>query len=441
MPDQPKTDPENPIPAQGEELKGNSPQDIADTNSALDELLKQVEKPEEEAAPEAEKEAADKAAKEKEAAEKEAADKAAKEAAENQTPEEKAAAEKKAADKAAAEKAAAEDFEKVELPPYTKPKSVEAFAKVKALAGQKIAAIEAEKAKLAEELAAAKESASKAIKPEVEKELEELRAFRLKFDVEADPQFNKFDQTVKENEELIYARMKAAGIDENSIKRIKELGGPEQVDWDAIKEKIPAPLMRYIEAKIFENGDLSEKKRQAIEAAKKNASEFVKTRQEEIVNQTTGRAQATKAAFDAMLPKFDWLKEKPIPVTAKPEEKAAIESANSLTKKVLADVQEALNDDSPEMRSILIAGFAQLMKVRADFDSAKAAHTAEIAKLTATIKEKEAFIEKIKNASTPRLTGRATTPGEVTTPQKSSINEDPGEAVDRLLKEALAKAE
>lgn len=427
-------DPALPLPAPGEELRGNTAEDIQDTNTALDDLLKQSggagDEPTAEEIESEEKKAAEKAA-------AEAKEKAEKEAAEKETP----AAEENPPVAEEKETPASDDFEKVELPPYTKPKSVEAFATVKTLAKQRIAAVEAEKTKLAAELAEAREAAAKAVKdPELEKELKDLRDFRLKFDVEADPSFKEWDTKVKANDELIYARLKTAGIDENSIKKIQELGGPSEVNWDSIKDKIPESLMRYIETKLFENEDLGTKKKAAIEVAKQNASEFVKTRQEDIYKQTEGRAKATKEQFDAMLPKFDWLKDKTVPANAKPEEKAAIEAGNAFNKRVLTDVQEALNDDSPGMRAILIAGFAQLMKVRADFESTKASHSAEIAKLSATLKEKEEFIKGIKQSSTARLSGRGTVPGE-TKPVKSDVNEDPGSAIDRLLKAELAKGE
>ena len=433
---------EAPITAPGEKLAGSTAEDMQDTSSALDALLKSQENSEEgipdETAEAAEKEAAEKAA--AEAAEKEAAEKAAAESHDKTdevpTPEEIAAA------KAEKEKAAPveDDMDKVVLPPYTKPKSVEAFATVKQIAKAKIAEVSKERDEIKAQLEAA-QAAAKEVDPNIAKELEELRAFRLKFDVEADPSFNTYDKSIKENEELIYARLKTAGIDENSIKRIRELGGPANVDWEAIKDKIPASLMRYIEGKVFENGDLSEKKTKAIDAAKKNAAEFVKTRQEDLYNQTEGRAKTTKAEFEALKPRFDWAKPKAIPANAKPEEKAAIEAQNKVNAKILSDVDEALNDDSPQMRAILIAGYAQLMRAREDTNALVASHAAEVAKLKADIAEKDKFIATVKKSSTHRLTSKGTQPGDAPSKPKSNINEEPGDVIDRLLKETLAKQE
>jgi len=331
-----------------------------------------------------------------------------------------------------------DEFDKVEMPPHTKPASVTAFATVKQLARERLAAVEKEKAELVSKLTAAEEAAKSAPAPETAKELEELRQFRLKYDVEADPSFKTWDKTVKDNEDLIYAKLKTAGVDAPSLKKIEELGGPSQVDWEAISEKFPVQVKRYIEGKLFENEDLVEKKKLAIEKAKANASEFVRTRQEEIYQNSTGRQTATEKEFNAMLPKIEWLKVLPVPATAKPEEKARIESNNALSTKVLSDVKEALNDDSPQMRAILIAGFAQLMRLRAESDSTKAGHSAEIAKLQATLKERDDFIARIKKSGSSRAPGNAPAAAPA---HKASVNEDATEALDRHLKEALAAAE
>lgn len=441
-----------PAPVPGEQLRGNTAEDIQNTDVALDALLRQsTEGGDDEPTPEeiAAQEKADKEAAEKKAAE----EKAAAEKAAQQTPEEKAAAEKAAADKkaadekAAAEKAAADktanikdDFDKVELPPYTKPKSVEAFATVKQMARERIATLEKENADLRAKYEAAEKKAAEA-KPgtseEVEKELKELREFRLKYDVEADPSFQSYDKSAKENEALIIARMKAAGVDEASIKRIEEIG-VSQVVWEDILDKFPAPLKRFIEGKLYENDNLAEKKKLAIETAKANASEFVRTRQEELYKGSEARQQTTMQEFNALLPNMDWLTKAAVDPKATAEEKAKAEATNALIDKVNADLQEALNDDSPRMRAILIGGFAKLMRVQADFEAAKAAHKAEIDKLNATLKEKDEFISRIKKSSTSRLGSAAPGVGEGKPKIKVDLSEDGSSVLDRHLKEALA---
>jgi hypothetical protein len=168
----------------------------------------------------------------------------------------------------------------------------------------------------------------------VAKELEELRAFRLKLDVEADPSFKKFDEQVTANVESIYSKLRAAGVGEESIKKIQELGGPGEVDWDSLSSKLNPQLKRYIDGKLFENEDLVEKKKQAIEAAKKNAGEFLKTREQELGKSTEANRKATETEINGMLPQMPWLKEREITANAKPEEKASAESHNKLISEI-----------------------------------------------------------------------------------------------------------
>lgn len=413
-------------PVPGDQLGTSTPQDFEVTASALDDLLKQHEAEATEAAAEAPPAAP--------AATPAPAAPAAPVVPVAATPVETA----KPAEPAAPAAPATDDFDKVELPPYTKPASVTAFATVKQMARDRIIAIEKEKAELAAKLLAAEEAAKK---PATDNpELEELRKFRLKFDVEADPSFKTWDTSIADNEKLIYARLKSSGVEEASLKRIEELGGPSQVDWDALGDKVSPALKRYIEGKLFENSDLAEKKKLAIDAAKENASEFVKTRQEELYQNTAGRKKQVEVEFEALRPQMTWLKEVNPAVSASAEEKAAAAANNELVKKVQLDLQEAIDDDSPRMRAILLAGFAQLMRLRHDTQGAAAAHKSELEKLQASLAEKEAFIERMKKSSTARLSSSGSTPGEVRTTKKVDYNEDAGSALERHLREAQAKA-
>jgi colicin import membrane protein len=428
-----------PAAVPGEELRGNTAEEIQTTSSALDELLKAsgaTEEGEGDPQPTAEEIAAE------EKAAKEAEEKAAKEAAEKAEKEKAAPAPDKTAEEKAKEKPApvTDEFDKVELPPYTKPKSVEAFATVKQMARERVASLEREKAEIQAKLEAAEKAKAEApagLPAEAEKELKELREFRAKFDVEADPSFKTYDSSIKENEGLIIAKMKAAGVDEESIKQIQAIG-ISQVEWESVLPKLPPTLKRFIEGKLYENDNLSEKKKLAIETAKSNASEFVRTRQEELYKGTEARQQTTMQEFNALLPNMDWLKKETIDPKAPAEAKAKAEATNALIDKVNADLQEAINDDSPRMRAILIGGFAKLMRVQADFEATKAAHKAEVEKLNSTIKEKDEFIARIKKSSTSRLSSAAPGVGESKTKTKVDLNEDGASALDRLHRELVA---
>lgn len=403
-------------PTPGDNLGASTNQDVADSNSALEALLKaaEVEVPAE-VVPDEPAKPAEPAA-----------------PAAPAVPAEPAAP--------AAPAAPVDEFDKVELPPHSSPKSGEAFAKVKQLAQERIAAVEKERAALAERLTAAEEAAKKTTAPAEETpELKELREFRLKFDAEADPSFRKWDEAVKSNDELIYSKLRGAGVNEESLKKIAELGGPNQVDWESVSEKFSPQLRRYIETKVFENEDLVEKKKAAIEAAKKNVSEFIRTRQEQIFQNTEGRQKAMEKEFNELKPNLEWMQEIKVPATATEADKAKAERNNKIVARVNADLQEAINDDSPRMRAILIAGFAQLMKTRTDLEDLKADKDAELAKLNATLKERDDFIARIKKSTTGRLHSAAPSPGDARPAPKVDYHEDGASAVERLYREAQAK--
>ena len=401
-----------------------------DTSNALDELLKQTQKTPEQLA--------------EETAEAERAAEKAKEKTPEQLAEEKAAADKAEADRAAAEKSK-DPFDAVELPPYTKPKAAEAFATVKTLARERIAAAEEKARVLAEELAAANKKAGEAGKlpPEVEKELIELREFRQKLDVEADPSFREFDSKITSNDELIYAKLKQAGVDDAGIDKIKKFGGPKELDLESLGDKLPAPIRRYIEGKVFENEDLAAKKDQAIAQAKKNAGEFLKAREEATQTSAASRQKAVETQITEMRPQLAWLQPKDIPANAKPEEKAALQAHNAFVAKIEGDLKDVIADDSPTMRAILVLGYAQLHKVRDDLAAEKAAskkaedaHKAALAEVEGKLKKAEDLIARIKGSSTTRLRdSSAPGAGDPKAKAKVNLNEDTGSALDRLRAE------
>ncbi len=338
-------------------------------------------------------------------------------------------------------------FETVEPPPNVKPKTVEAFTQIKALAKKAVTA--AEKRALAAE-ARAKEledasKAQKALTPETEKELEELRTFRKSLDVEADPQFKEFDTKVAENEAAILSRLKDAGASEELLAKVKEIGVAD-VDWDSLASKLPPSVRRVIDAKLVENENFKDAKKQAVAKAKANADEFFKTRTEAQTKQAEARLEQTKQNLDKYIPQMAWLATKPVPVDAKPEEKTALEAHNKLVAETKQDIAQALQDDSPEMRAILVLGYAQLKEARRDLTTVQATAAAEKkaleAKVTAAEEratKAEEFAKRIKGASTSRIQSSA--PPTTAAPAKVDYRTDTGTALDTHLAELLAAKE
>jgi hypothetical protein len=356
------------------------------------------------------------------------------------------AAAKAKADEAAKAATAAktDELDSVELPPHVKPKTVESFTKVKELARTKITELSGTVEKLTADLKSANEAieiakSGKASK-EIEAELEELRSFRRGLDVESDPEFKKFDAQITANEDAIYLRLQKAGFDEASIKRVKEIG-VSQVNWTALGEKVPADVRRFLDVKLVENESLADAKEKAIGAAKKNSVEFLKNRQAESSKSESSRKEIASKHFSDLSGQLPWLKEQEITKDTKPADKVKIEAHNARVKEIQADVKEALNDHSPEMHAVLVAGYAKMLKSEADLAQVKASHKAETDKLKATLAEKEKFIADIQKSSTGRLGGSSAPAGgapKVTT--KSSFDEPGDSALDRIRKEVEAEA-
>lgn len=338
-------------------------------------------------------------------------------------------------------KPAADEFDKIELPAHTKPKTVESFDKVKSMARERVSAVEKERDELKTKLEAAEKNAGTGATAEEKKELLELRAFRSKVDVEADPAWKDFDVRAKANVDMIFSKLKASGFTEDSIKKIQELGGPGEVDWDTLAAggKITPQLKRYIEGKLFENEDLTEKKKHAVEAAKSNADEYLKTRQAEFAKQgSQSREEVQKKWSDDVRPKLTWLSVQEIKPTMKPEEKALAEAHNKLVAEVEADLKDALADGSAETQALLVASYAVSKKVRFEYDLLKTASDSRIKSLEKELSDAKNMLSRIKKSSTSRLASSA--PDKVEASNKSGgQSADRGDQLDALLQQTLAE--
>jgi hypothetical protein len=135
---------------------------------------------------------------------------------------------------------------------------------------------------------------------------------------------------------------------------------------------------------------------------------------------------------------MDWFVEKKPTDKSTEAEKASIVEHNKMLNDTKEAIKEAMEDDSPEMRSFLAVGLAQLMKLRVDYTSAISSHKAEVEKLTAELTAAKALLEKVKKGSTNRL---RETPATTNAPNAvgAGINEKPGDALDRHRAEVEAK--
>lgn len=422
---------------------------LTETAPESEEAIELNKKKEAELTPEqkVEKEKKDKEtaeAKSKEEAEAKAKEEADKAAA--LTPEQKA--EKEKTDKAEADKKVKEDaaaktteeFEKIELPPHAKPATTESFAKVKLLAKQRITKLTVERQELETKL---KELESKQVEagklaPEVEKELTELRNFRLSMDVEANPEFKEYDATITANDEAILKKLKEVDVSDASIEKIKKLG-VSNVDWEPVLKELPPVARRFIETKLVANEETRNEKESAVAEAKKNAAQFLKESEEKSGTSAAARKAATETHFKEISSKVAWFKKIEAPSGVSEDDKKKIAAHNEFMETVNKEVQEAIADDSPEMRAILALGYAQMLRLQKEVPFLKSTHEAEKKKLSdeieglkKSVKEKEDFIAKVKKSSSTSLRSDIGS-------NKSSFEQDsklsPSERIDALRKE------
>lgn len=354
--------------------------------------------------------------------------------ADKKAAEEKAAAEKKAAEEAAAKKTQddahlkkSEDYFKdtPTLPQGASPKSAEAFAAVKIKAAQEISKLEQDRdaLKAKNEELEKRLAAQKPLTPEVEKEIEDLRTFRNRLDVEADPKFKEFNKQVASHHEFIYAQLKKSpAVTDAVIDEIKKHGGPEMVNMTKLFEKIGDPtLQRLVEAKVADIEQVKWSREEAIKSAKTNISQYVAEREKQAEQAAFAHRDVTIAELKNIqetVPGLAWLKEVAIDPKWTDVEKKNAEAFNQFRKETLAQMEASVQDDSPQMRAIQIASVGQLLYVQRLYEHAKgelagieAKHKAATEELTKQVADLTAKLDKIKNASGARMRETGAPPG------------------------------
>jgi hypothetical protein len=402
------------------------PEDYKAADEALDALALQVKPATPEDTPVVTPE-------EKKAAE-EAAAKAAAEAAAKE-------AEKKAADEAAAKKSDEFFKDAPSLPPGASPKSAEAFATIKLRATQEIEAREAKLAELQKQLAEVQEKAKQppAELTAAQKELEDLRTWRAKLDVEFDPKFKEYDRKVAETNEFIYAQLRQNPvITPEVIKEIEKYGGPAKCILTKVFEAAKDPVLENIvQSKIAEVKMLEFQKQKAMDSAKENIQQYVQQRQQEMQQLTVGHREQTQSILNQTLPKFEWMAERKPAANAKPDEIKAAEDHNKFVAELKGQIATSLQDDSPEMRGILITGLAKLFYLQ----RVQAEQTAELAATKKLLADANERLDKIKAASVNR-SRNSNAPAGGTPPVKSAappIGQPATVALDELMKGVMEK--
>lgn len=341
------------------------------------------------------------------------------------------AAKKAAEDSKKAEEAAKqreEDLKRAEtffkdtpsLSPNASPKSSEAFSSVKIKAAQEISARDSKIEELTKQLTEAQEKLKNPVPPETEKELSDLREWRAKLDVEVDPKFKEFDKSISQTEEFIYTQLRQSPvITDKVIDEIKKYGGPDKVDMAKLFEAIKDPTMqRLVESKIADIAMARFNKQQAIKTAKENISQYLNERQKTIEQSTNGNLDATKKQLSDITGKFEWFKEQKPTDKSTPEEKKAIEEHNKFVEDTRKALDDGMNDNTPEMRAIMLAGMAQLLYLQ----RRHAFVAGERDALKKQLAEATEKLEKLKSAGTSRMReSAAPAGGALPKPKESDI--------------------
>jgi len=342
----------------------------------------------------------------------------------------------KAPDPAPAAPAAPDPFSDIDLPANARGKSAEAFAAVKERAAVEIKKAQEERDALKKQYEEAQAKLANPVPEELTKELETLRQFRNRLDIEADPNFHRsFDAKVSTLEDFIYHQLKSTGkFGDAGLAKIKEIG-LDNLDWDDLFTKVnDPPVQRMVQARRDEIAVTRFEKAKALEAAKANIDTYVKHQREQHEQAAKAHTTATQKELDQLLPKLEWLgaEDKPLPATATPAEREVWEDTRKFKLETKECIKEALTDDSPSMRAILVAGMAQLLKLRRDH-----AVVVEDQKRTASaLKEAQEKLDKIKKASVSNQSSRSAPASDSLPKPKVDYTMSAGEAMDAHARQA-----
>lgn len=416
---------------EGQDINGqrNAPDDnlFGNTGEALDNLRKEVAKPEDEAP-----------ADDKTVVQPKGDDEKAK--AEAASTLDKSASDKPVSDKPAAEAPKGDDpFKDISLPPGARPKSGEAFGILKEKAKQEIESREKEIARLKSEVESRDAKLKDPVPAELQAELKTLREFRAKFDIEADPKFASFDQTAEQAREFIYSQLKQnPNLASDTVDLIKKYGGPENVKMEKIFEAMQdSQAAELIKSQLSAIALAKFNKEQAQNTAKKNVAAYIQERQQEFEKGRTSHNDSTKAELSKLREQLPWMAKQTADNKATDEQKKAVEGHNAFVEDVNKQLEAAIQDDTPHMRAVMLAGMAQLFFVRNRYTELKA-HAEALEKSNSELTTK---LEKFKGASVSRLDKSAAakdgTPALKSDKETDIFSQRAGDALDSIRARVL----
>ena len=296
----------------------------------------------------------------------------------------------------------ADPYPDIQLPPNVRGKSAEAWAEVKQRFSTDLSARDSEIAQLKAQISEHEAKLKSAVLPDPnrDKEIEDLRQFKAKLDIEADPNFHKqFDGKIEQAQNFIFTHLASAGFSKESIAKIKEIG-IDKVDWEGLSGKMEPQTSRLVQARLDEIEVAKYDKANALEAAKKNVDAYIQAQRQSYSQAGTKHVEETEQHLEDLTSKhLEFLRDpEPLKATATPDERAVFEAEAAHRQSIRDAMQAAKADDSPYMRAILIAGSGQLLNLKPRFEQLTEAHVALKSKYDTAM----AWIDKVKAAGRAR---------------------------------------
>jgi hypothetical protein len=291
---------------------------------------------------------------------------------------------------------------------------------------------------------------------EVKQQLDELKMFRRRYELEKDPEVKeKFDTRVEQAETSIISTLKNKGAGDGLLALIKEEGGWDKFARssrsvtlndgtkvtaaqlaDQVVQSLPLGDRKAIDGLMMEQLSLVREKDRYFKEQQQTAVKYF----EDQSKKQTEQAEAQKKQVDAVQDninnwmkeveaKNDWLHERTVKETATPEEKAAIAEDNAYAKKLNILLKKGLATRSLDDALQITLDSVQMFQEKRLKEKA----IAEAEGLRKQLKAKQDEIDKFRSASrsTPRTGGnlgsRAEEPAPAT--KKYGTLEDTLEAI------------
>jgi DNA repair exonuclease SbcCD ATPase subunit len=270
-----------------------------------------------------------------------------------------------------------EEVDKIEDPKNLSPQNKENIAKLRQIAkfrgaeidkAQKVYnEVKAERDRLKADL----EAFQKGMKlPEpIDKELNDLRALRAKYDIQHDPQFvEKFDKRIEAIDNDVFTLLERGQLSKENLDAVKKMGlsavpatfwrsGDDEAPgvFDALEKGTPEErnLASLLQAKLNERNLVNFDKDKAVTEASKNHQSYYEEKQKAMMDGFQQEQQQIQGMVRDLLqrPEAAFAMPVQIPADATPEQKAEMEAHNAHVAKVHQAFNEALYPTTPQARA------------------------------------------------------------------------------------------